>query len=256
MASNTSEGITAATTATTTATATTAITAAIESAKTRPNLSVRAAVNVPAETDAIIDTFATAFMRDPLSKFVNPDPVVRKKALTGMFKFQTSQPDIWIDVAESTNTGAIHGAAIWSVKTLSEQAPKQEEGKSDTKTETIELAITANSQQEQEVKKQEEQRPKPREDIAKFFNIVEAAGPPKPYTYLAFLGSAEAGSGAGTALLKNGFARLAKGTQLVLWTQTAENATYYEKFGFSLYSRVLPEEAGIPVGAWWMIKII
>ncbi|KAJ3281238.1 hypothetical protein HDU79_010917 [Rhizoclosmatium sp. JEL0117] len=177
----------------------------------------------PSEQETIAATLSYAFANSTFTKWITPDPILRKSNMdtyfTDIVTGVSSVPGSFIEVTDDLNA-----AALWSFK-----APESP-------------AVTPRK------------RPPYRKEVVDIFAGIEQTAPEKPYLYLDFIGAKVEGTGAASALIRHRLANLEQGTKVALWTGTRSNIAFYERFGFKLYSQALKEDLEDGQNGWWMVR--
>ncbi|KAJ3083706.1 hypothetical protein HDU99_007077 [Rhizoclosmatium hyalinum] len=172
----------------------------------------------PADEAAVINTLVTAFGREPIGDFIYPDAAARDIGQTKMFTDLIKNRDptkMSVDVTDD-----LDAVAVWEYKTASDvddHSLAEEEG------------LTPDGQL--------------------LFTQVDENEPEKPFLYLAFIGAASAGTGAGSALIRHGLERVKQGEKVALFT-SIRSVPFYARFGFKVTTTI--EVKGFAVV--WMIR--
>ncbi|KAJ3286719.1 hypothetical protein HDU79_006283 [Rhizoclosmatium sp. JEL0117] len=86
-------------------------------------------------------------------------------------------------------------------------------------------------------------------EAEQLFALVDKNEPPRPFLYLAFVGAAAKGTGAGSALIRHGLEQAKPGERVALFTSIG-SVPFYERFGFKVTTTM--EVQGFSLA--WMIK--
>jgi hypothetical protein len=173
----------------------------------------------PGEEAYAVSTLVEAFQRDPLAHWYFPDPSVRRASHRTLFDRLIRMPprQALIEVTDD-----LEGVAVWHRphdETLHEEAPIDEP--------PLEWSAEAMA----------------------LFAAIDAATPPQPFWYLAFVGTRTRGGGRGSALLRHRLAALGQAS-VALWTGNEANLAFYVRFGLSPRSR--HDVSG--ASAWWLTR--
>ncbi|ORY48155.1 hypothetical protein BCR33DRAFT_714574 [Rhizoclosmatium globosum] len=178
------------------------------------------------DEDTAIQVLVTAFRNEPIASFITPDEPAREARLLSRFQDMIKNRETNNMIVDITDT--LNAAAIWEYKSVEE--PKEPE---------VEVEHAA----------AKEEPPSGLSAAAEEMRIkLFAAEPPRPFFYLAYIGTTTKGQGAGSALIRHQLNKLPKGEKTVLFT--SDGVEFYERFGFKVSTKV--EVDGFSI--YWMIR--
>ncbi|KAJ3083704.1 hypothetical protein HDU99_007075 [Rhizoclosmatium hyalinum] len=177
------------------------------------------------DEDAAIQVLVTAFRNEPIASFITPDETARQARMLSRFQDIIKNRETNNMIVEVADT--LDAAAIWEYKGLESKAPE------------VEVEHVA----------AKEEPPSGLSAAAEEMRIkLFAAEPPRPFFYLAYIGTTKKGQGAGSALIRHQLNKLPKGEKTVLFT--SDGVEFYERFGFKVSTKV--EVDGFSI--FWMIR--
>jgi hypothetical protein len=158
-------------------------------------------------------TLTEAFDRDPFVQWLFPDVQMRRDSISARFTSLLASPPSG-SVVEVTDD--LHGVAIW----LKPGRPLD-----------IDPPPGANAA------------------VQDMFARIAARAPVGSFWYLHFIGALQAGTGAGSALLRHRHAEIGSAAS-ALWTGAERNLEFYRKNGYRVTSRHSADGAT----AWWLLR--
>lgn len=159
-------------------------------------------------------SLAEAFDRDPMARWIEPEPATRVAGLRGLFEHRLRVAmEQGATVLVTDDLGA---AAVWLPPGMSAEAGPP---------------------------------PEARSDVVEALAAMDAAHPIRPHWYLEWLGSREGGAGRGSALMSHMLPITdAAGMPTALWTGGEGNLDFYGRRGYAVLERIDFEGAS----GWWL----